>query len=68
MTQNLQMENWGDVLAVALLQVAMDEGCEIVIPVPTLEIKEDLELRVHTLIILGDENADRISIQLASTH
>jgi len=62
------MENWGDVLAVALLQVAMDEGCEIVIPVPTLEIKEDLELRVHTLIILGDENADRISIQLASTH
>ncbi len=68
MTQNLQMENWGDVLAVALLQVSMDSGCEVVIPVPTLEIKEDLELRVKTLIVLGDENAERITVELASTH
>ena len=66
MTQTL-VASWTDVLAFALLE-ASEGHEEVVIPVPTYEIKIDLESRLQALEALGDENASKIRVRLDEVH
>ncbi len=66
MTQTL-VASWIDVLAFALLEASETEE-EVVIPVPTYEIKIDLESRLQALEALGDENASKIRVRLDEVH
>lgn len=67
MTQTLAA-SWIDVLAFALLEASEEGREEVVIPVPTYEVKIDLEGRLQALEALGDENASKITVRLDEVH